>query len=336
MSPSNERTIGLLAVATVTLGDVTNSPHPPGPLDATGVVVVNYGSHALLEANLAEVSSAVPEATYVVVDNFTGVDEQQKLAELGRIHGWTIVSLPSNTGFGHGVNVGVEAAMAAGCTAILVLNPDARIGRESLELLATSVSVDPTLMVAPVVRDPSGRIWFGGADVLLDDGRMSNPRRRPEREGRPYSEWISGACFAIGTDLWKKSGGFDPDYFLYWEDVDLSLRVQRAGGHLAVEQDAEAIHDEGGTHTQRLRWRAKSETYYYYNIRNRLIYASKHLDRETVSRWLKATPRVSYEILLQGGRAQFLLPWIPARAYLRGIRDGRRFIRSRQREASKR
>ena len=305
-----------------------------GPLASTAVVVVNYGSHELLESNLAAVSSAAPEATYVVVDNFTSADEQDQLARLGRSHRWTIVAESTNTGFGQGVNAGVDVAIAAGCTTVLVLNPDATIERESLERLATAVGTDRTLMVAPIVRESNGRLWFGGADVLLDDGRMSNPKRRPEREGRPYNEWLSGACFAISTELWIKSGGFDPDYFLYWEDVDLSLRVQRAGGHLEVDTTSEAIHDEGGTHTQRLRWRAKSETYYYYNIRNRLLYAAKHVDAAQQKQWLRATPRVSYEILLQGGRTQFLLPWIPVRAYLKGIRDGRRFIRSHRRDSA--
>jgi N-acetylglucosaminyl-diphospho-decaprenol L-rhamnosyltransferase len=302
-------------------------PRPAaGALGSAAVVVVNYGSHALLETNLAAVSSAAPEATYIVVDNFTSADEQAELARLGSAHDWTIVALSTNTGFGHGVNAGVDAAIAAGCTTILVLNPDASIGRESLERLISAVDADRTLMVAPIVRESNGRVWFGGADVLLDDGRMSNPRRRPEREGRPYRAWLSGACFAISAELWVRSGGFDPDYFLYWEDVDLSYRVQRVGGHLEVDAAAEAIHDEGGTHTQRLRWRAKSETYYYYNIRNRLVYAAKHIDGTGRRGWLKATPRVSYEILLQGGRTQFLLPWIPVRAYLKGIRDGRRFL----------
>jgi N-acetylglucosaminyl-diphospho-decaprenol L-rhamnosyltransferase len=328
VSRSNDPAIRFLAAATVTLDGVTIPARTAGPLGSTAVVVVNYGSHALLEANLAGVSSAVPEATYVVVDNFTTVDEQEQLTRLGAAHRWTIVHLSSNTGFGNGVNAGVETAIAAGCTAILVLNPDAKIDRDSLERLVRSVSDDRTLMVAPVVRESNGRLWFGGADVLLDDGRMSNPKRRPEREGRPYNEWLSGACFAISSELWTKSGGFDPDYFLYWEDVDLSLRVQRAGGHLRVDENSEAIHDEGGTHTQKLRWRAKSETYYYYNIRNRLVYASKHLDRAGVVLWLRATPRVAYEILLQGGRTQFLLPVPPVRAYLKGIRDGRRFIKA--------
>ncbi|HWH25861.1 MAG TPA: glycosyltransferase family 2 protein [Pseudolysinimonas sp.] len=307
---------------------MTPPDRPAGPLHSAAVVVVNYGSHGLLETNLAGVSSLAPEASYVVVDNFSTSEEQERVAQLGAAKGWIVVNLATNSGFGNGVNAGVEAAIAAGCTSVLVLNPDASIARTSLERLISAVENDRQLMVAPVVRESNGRVWSAGSDVLLDDGRMSNPRRRPEREGRPYREWLSGACFAISTELWQKSGGFDPDYFLYWEDVDLSLRVQNAGGRLAVDTEAEAIHDEGGTHGQRLRWRAKSETYYYYNIRNRLIYAAKHVNEAQRRNWMRVAPRVSYEILLQGGRAQFLLPWIPVRALVKGIRDGRRFIRA--------
>jgi GT2 family glycosyltransferase len=307
---------------------MTSRKLPTSRLGSAGVVVVNYGSHALLESNLAGLSRAAPEATYVVVDNFTTPDEQRRVVGLGAANNWTVVPLDTNTGFGVGVNTGVEAAISLGCTSLLVLNPDASIARDSLERLIAAVESDHALMVAPIVRESNGRVWFAGADLLLDDGRMSNPRRRPEREGRPYREWISGACFALSRELWLKAGGFDPDYFLYWEDVDLSLRIQNAGGRLEVDSDAEAIHDEGRTHGQKLRWRAKSETYYYYNIRNRLVYAAKHGDQSTRRRWLRVAPQVSYEILLQGGRTQFLLPWIPLRALLRGIMDGRRFIQA--------
>jgi N-acetylglucosaminyl-diphospho-decaprenol L-rhamnosyltransferase len=310
---------------------MTTSDRPAGVLAGAAVVVVNYGSHALLEANLVRVSAANPELTCVVVDNFTTASERDSVAGLGDIYGWTVVSLDTNTGFGLGVNVGVDAAIATGCASVLVLNPDAFIDRESITRLIAAVSDDPLLMITPTVREPGGKIWFAGADVLLDDGRMSNPARRPERGGRPYREWLSGACFALSVELWRKSGGFDPDYFLYWEDVDLSYRVQKVGGRLEVDAEATAMHAQGGTHTEKLRWRAKSETYYYYNIRNRRVYAAKHVDAAQRTNWVRLAPRVSYEILLRGGRAQFLLPLIPVRAWVRGIRDGRRFIADQKR-----
>jgi N-acetylglucosaminyl-diphospho-decaprenol L-rhamnosyltransferase len=297
-------------------------------LSSTALVVVNFGSHALLEANLETVSSASPELLVVVVDNFTSAAEQAEVRRLGATHHWTAVLLDTNTGFGEGVNAGVATALAAGSTTLVVLNPDATIPRAGLESLVARAAAEPRSMVAPVIYRSNGRIWFGGSDVYTDDGRMGNPRLRTERAGRPYREWLTGACFAMSSELWRELGGFDPDYFLYWEDVDLSYRVVAAGGSLVVEREAEAIHDAGGTHTETLRGRAKSETYYYYNIRNRLVYAAKTLDDRQLAGWLRTTLRVSYEILLQGGRAQFIRPWVPLRAYVRGVRDGRRFVRA--------
>jgi N-acetylglucosaminyl-diphospho-decaprenol L-rhamnosyltransferase len=304
---------------------------PGTDLSTTAIVVVNYGSHALLELNLVAVTAAAPEAAVVVVDNFTSAKEQALVADLCAHRGWLPVLVPSNLGFGEGVNAGVDAALAAGAETLIVLNPDATIARDSLERLVSAVTADPMLMVAPQIRWSDGRVWFSGSDLYLSDGRMGHPRRRDEREGEPYSEWLTGACFAISKSLWLLVGGFDHDYFLYWEDVDLSVRVSAAGGRLLVDREAEAVHDEGGTHPGKLSGRAKSDIYYYYSIRNRLVFAAKHASDHDLARWLRVTPRVSYEVLLQGGRAQFARPWVPLRPFFRGIRDGRRFVREHRR-----
>ena len=134
--------------------------------------------------------------------------------------------------------------------------------------------------------------------------------------------WVSGACFAISRTLWEHIGGFDDAYFLYWEDVDLSKKVWDAGGEVRVLQTASAVHDEGGTHEDRTGGRAKSETYYYYNIRNRMLFARLRLDPDTRRRWRRRDGQVSWGILMQGGRRQLSGrgPW---RALLRGFRDGR-------------
>jgi N-acetylglucosaminyl-diphospho-decaprenol L-rhamnosyltransferase len=304
-----------------------DQPGPPVPrdFDSSAIVVVNYGSHELLARNLAAVSTGAPGILVVVVDNFTTAEEQEQVRALSAGHGWMAVFLPENRGFGVGVNVGADAAIAAGRTVLAVLNPDATIDRDSLERLTTAAAADLSLMVAPVIRRPDGSVWHNGSDLYLADGRMGNPRRRSERSGI-YREWLSGACFALSADLWRRVGGFDDDYFLYWEDVDLSFRVVEAGGRLAIDQEAEAIHDEGGTHTDVRRGRAKSETYYYFNIRNRLVYAAKHATDDELRQWQRSALRVSYEILLQGGRTQFLRSPAPLRALVSGIRDGRKFV----------
>lgn len=299
-------------------------------LHGVAIIVVNYGSSELLRQNLVPVAREAAGADIVVVDNFTSSAEQRAVLELCGQQGWRPVLLLTNTGFGEGVNAGARTALDDGADVLIVLNPDASICRPAIERLVGLVRDDPFVVAAPTIWRTDGRRWFSGSDLLLEDGRMSSPARRAAHPDRRFRAWLTGACFAISGELWQVLDGFDPDYFLYWEDVDLSWRVLEVGGQLVVDAEADAVHDAGGTHTQRLTGRAKSELYYYYNIRNRLMFAAKHIDVEDLRSWLSVTRRVSYEILLQGGRAQFVRPWRPIRAYLRGIRDGRRFLNDRR------
>ncbi len=299
---------------------------PPPTFEDTAIIVVNFGSSKLLEVNLAPVAQGAPSALVVVVDNFSSRIEQVRVSELCARHGWSIVLSATNGGFGTGVNAGAQAALDAGRSILLVLNPDASIAATDMHRLVSRVRLDSSVLVAPVIWRSDGRMWFSGSDLLLADGRMSHPRHRGDRPPGEYREWVSGACFTISAQLWRATGGYDDDYFLYWEDVDFSQRVLEAGGRLFIDHGAAAIHDSGGTHVERVRGRAKSETYYYYNIRNRLIYAAKHLDEPLRSTWRKASLAVSLEILLQGGKGQFLWPSAPLRALYGGIRDGRRYL----------
>ena len=296
------------------------------PATVGAVIIVNFGSSALLEQNLARVE--VPEGSFiVVVDCFSDAAERARVASACTTHGWQAVLLDANVGFGAGVNAGADAAAQRGATVLVTLNPDAWIAASDLHVLIEAARANPRALVSPHIVTGDGRPWFSGADLYLDDGTTAGRVRREQFEGRPYREWATGACFAISAELWREVGGFDDDYFLYWEDIDLSRRILDAGGSLEL-LDVQAIHDEGQTHADAAVGRAKSPTYYYYNIRNRLLYAAKHLDDEGLARWMKSAGRVSYEILLQGGRQQLLTSTQPWRAYSRGLRDGKRMVRA--------
>lgn len=294
-----------------------------------GVIVVNYASSALLAHNLVTVSQEVPDADIFVVDNWSSGGERDAVAALCTQHGWHLIAPPDNKGFGGGVNSGAEAAFAAGCGDILMLNPDARISASAIDLLRAEVDDQRMTLASPIVVEPSGRQWFAGSDLYLDDGETRSRRRRPEHPGADRVEWLSGACLIATREIWDATGGFDDAYFLYWEDVDLSRRVADAGGRLVVVTDAEAVHDEGATHRAAdQRAEAKSETYYYYNIRNRMLFAVGHLDAAGIRRWLRSSRAHAWQVLLRGGRRQFVHPVAPLRAAMRGLRDGRTIARA--------
>lgn len=286
-----------------------------------GIVVVNYGSSDLLAVNLAA-AAAYPAATVVVVDNPTTDAERGRITELAARAGWVLVPEDINVGFGTGMNDGVAAARRAGAARFLLLNPDARIDAQAVAVLSDAVGQDPLLLAAPVVHRPDGSLWSAGTDLYLRTGLMRSRRRR--EPGAEVREWLSGACLMLTARLWEACGGFSDTYFLYWEDVDLSARVLKAGGRLAVLEDAVAVHDEGATHRTGPEQRGKSPTYYYFNTRNRLQYAVDHLDRVTVVRWMLLAPWCAWQILLQGGRRQLLRPVAPVGAAVRGTLAGLR------------
>lgn len=294
--------------------------------NALAIIVVNYGSADLLSRNLAAVAADVTPDAVVVVDNFSTPAERERVRDLCAARGWNLVELPENLGFGAGMNAGVARARSLGTDTWLLLNPDATIDARSVARLREAVVAAPTVVVSPKVVDSHGKTFFAGADVYLADGTIAGRGRRAERDGERW-EWLSGACLLIAAAAWDAAGGFDDEYFLYWEDVDFSRRVVESGGGVAVVEEALAIHDEGGTHVDRAAGRGKSMTYYYYSIRNRLVFAAKHLGAEGFERWDRSSWSSARAILLQGGRRQFLASTRPLVAAVRGVRDGRRLAR---------
>lgn len=296
-----------------------------GWFERTALIIVSYGSAVLVEANAAALAEEWSTLDVIIVDCFSTAGERALVRDLCERRGWTAVLLDRNEGFGGGVNRGAEVALDRGAEVLLVLNPDAVLPAIHARALAAEAASSPLLLVAPSIRRPDGTLWTEGTDLYLDDGTMAGIRHRARHPDRPRMMWVSGACVALSRALWERVEGFEEDYFLYWEDVDLSRKVIEAGGEIRVLDSARAVHDEGGTHEDRGAGRAKSETYYYYNIRNRLLFAAR-LDTDIERRWRRSALAVSWGILMQGGRRQLLTSLAPWRALRRGLRDGRRGV----------
>jgi N-acetylglucosaminyl-diphospho-decaprenol L-rhamnosyltransferase len=280
------------------------------------VVVVNFASHALLASNLERLG----ELPIVVVDNFSTAEERLAMRALSAERRWHLVEMPANDGFGAGVNAGVRAAIAHGHQIFVLLNPDAVVEAEVIRQLGRHLAAEPMTLLSPRVENPDGSMYYAGYVVLLSSGRM----RRAEGAAPvpPNSEfWISGACMAFARELFEAVCGYDERYFLYWEDVDFSIRASRAGARLQVVDDLVAIHREGGTQGER-QGRAKSNIYYRYNCRNRLVFAAHNLSVRQLLVWMILTPRESWHILLGGGRRQLLHSLRPLVAIMRGSLEG--------------
>lgn len=164
-----------------------------------------------------------------------------------------VVETGENLGYGAGNNRGAAAASG---DLLLFLNPDAR--------------PDPGFrdaITSPFDEERGWTAWQGL--VTADDGRVVNtrggvvhftgiawaggagepaPSPDPALPGREAEEtagvgFVSGACLAIPRDRFEEAGGFAEEFFLYHEDVDLSLRLRLAGERLGVAPAARVDHE---------------------------------------------------------------------------------------------
>lgn len=270
------------------------------PGGSIGVVVVNFGVNRLLAVNLAGLDGE-PGIRIVVVDNFHSTAERAAISSLCSERKWELVAPKRNLGFGDGNNLGAERAIALGCDVILLLNPDARISALACGKLAGIARHDRRSLISPVIIRPDGSVWSAGSQVSPRSGRVGKVLgpfvSGPDR-------WLTGAVLATSSEMWQELDGFASGYFLYWEDVDISRRCVDLGGRLTVAVDVRAVHDPGGTQLDQLRGSGKSPNYYYYNCRNRLLFASRHLSTRSMLEWVWHTPAESATILSRGGRRQ--------------------------------
>jgi N-acetylglucosaminyl-diphospho-decaprenol L-rhamnosyltransferase len=204
------------------------------------IVTVLHDSQRELAGLLDSASSHLPGAHLVAVDSGSR-DAGPALARewTGRS---TVIELGENAGFGRGSNAGLEAVDAP-VTAIV--NPDVELLDSSLESLAEEVLRDdrPERILAPLVllthgvrQDTAHHEPGSAADVVRAlvppsvlppaVGALVEPWRsnRPRRTG-----WAVGCCIVARTETLRRLGPFDPNAFLYAEDLDLCLRAADAG-----------------------------------------------------------------------------------------------------------
>lgn len=264
-----------------------------------GIVIVNYHSHEMVAGCLAALDEEPGSTEVFVVDNSVDPTESAALSELMDVPGRHLVTSQENLGFGGGSNRGARAAISAGCTEIMLLNPDMVVTTDAVRKLAQEARDDPGSIISPTIRRPDGSTWFAGGQIDMRSGVTTT---RPRPGDQPDDSWLTGACMVMSTSLWIEIGGFDEDYFMYWEDIDLSRRATELGHGLRVMDGVHVTHEVGGTQGAD----RKSNLYAFYVCRNRLLFIANHGDRLQRLRWLLHTPRASWRIAMRDGRRSAL------------------------------
>ncbi len=235
------------------------------------VIIVNYASAALaieaVESVLARDHGGRTVEVHVV-ENASPGDDAAMLLAAARERGWagrcTIHAETVNHGFGRGNNLVIDrlARRATPPQKIFLLNPDARLKNDTIAVLSAFLDAHPRAAAAGariekpcgahvtaafrfpgVISEFSGALAFGPFARLFARWQVALP---PEIASRPV-DWVAGAAVMLRLEALADVGPFDPDFFLYFEEVELMHRLNRAGWTCWHVSEAEVVHIEGAS-----------------------------------------------------------------------------------------
>ncbi|MEM6593752.1 MAG: glycosyltransferase family 2 protein [Pseudomonadota bacterium] len=258
--------------------------------DDIAVIVVNYGTASLAIAAVESVLARTHGGRSIevhLVDNASPGDDVQKLKEwwrdCARGHLVTLHLETENHGFGRGNNVVLQQLEARDTppSMVMFLNPDATLENEAIDILAQTLETnDKAVMAGAGIRKPDGTpvsaafrfpsaasefcgaINFGPVARLFKQHEVPLP---PDHPGGQV-DWVAGAAVLARFDALKAQNFFDPDFFLYFEEVELMHRLQKADGQILYVPEARVVHAEGAaTGVKSGRRERKRQPAYWYD-----------------------------------------------------------------------
>ena len=257
-------------------------------MPTASLVVLNWrGERATTRcvASLRRLERA-EECEILVVDNESTTSTRRVLAGLP---GVTVVPLATNRGFAGGMNAGIAAARGR---FIALFNNDLVVGPGWLAQ-GLRVLEDPKVGLVGGPQFPwDGEIVprseEGGLALVGMDPELGFTVLGPAPSKRQVVAALDGCNILARTDLLRRLGGFDPDYFAYYEDVDLCARAWALGYETVFDPQMPVWHRRGQSSDQVARRRA------FWSARNQIMNIAKHFPEMS---WRRAAARVALEHL---------------------------------------
>jgi GT2 family glycosyltransferase len=175
----------------------------------------------------------------------------------------TLIENGENNGFGSAVNAGATHATG---DYLLILNPDTVLDRRALSELSAFLDHRPQAAVCgPKIMYPNGKFEFSarrgfptpmnslarifGLDRLFPRSQLlgSYQKRGLSPDLEVMTDVLSGACILVRREVFQAVGGFDPEYFLFGEDIDLCWKLKHTGHEIWYVPSAQIQHVKGAS-----------------------------------------------------------------------------------------
>ena len=238
--------------------------------DLTSVVIVAADSGPLLRESVASALASSAAIEVILVDNASGDGEPARLVAMHSADPrFRVLHNEKNLGFGPACNRGAKIANG---DALLFLNPDCMIARDTIASLRAIAAANPSIGLLGVdVQTPDGHSARGNRrrDPTLQRALMTMTglarlasrwpalagveMPAPDASTSPVEpvEAVSGACMFLPRSVFDAVDGFDEGYFLHVEDLDLCRRVRDAGYTVAIARTISVRHVQGSSSRRR-------------------------------------------------------------------------------------
>ena len=237
-----------------------------GAAPDVSVVVVSYNALDWLEKCLAAVvghgSTTGRRLEVIVVDNASPRQEVRDYLATDPL-GVRVIQLETNVGFGRACNLGIASSTGR---YVMLLNPDAVVTPGAVDALVDFFVADPGRgLVGGRTLRPDGTLdrsscWAGptvwslfcaatGLTSAFRYSRWFDPESMGGwlRDSPREVDIVTGCLLLTSRELWDTLGGFDPDFFMYGEDADLSLRAREQGWRPSVTPESVVVHAVGAS-----------------------------------------------------------------------------------------
>jgi N-acetylglucosaminyl-diphospho-decaprenol L-rhamnosyltransferase len=269
----------------VTADRATNSEVPD-----ISISIVSYNTASLLRACvlslLARESEGEASLEIIVADNGSTDGSCEMVKD--EFPSVILVETGGNIGYGRGNNAALHVAHGR---YYFILNSDTEVEPGALGSMKSFMDENPTIGMlgaqlilpdrstqASCARDPklSAILWEQTyLDKLLPKNRVTGSYLMTDWDygSRREVEQVCGACFFVRAEAFQQIGGFDPAYFMYFEDTDFCVRLRREGWPIWFFPDARILHHLGASSSKDWRIRALmvasyNQSRYYYFRRN--------------------------------------------------------------------
>lgn len=261
------------------------------------IVILTCNSFNLVSScikNVVKLSAINYRKKIIIVDNGSYDKTVEKI--YAKFSGIVVVSNRKNYGFSKGINAGIQLALDIGSDYIFLLNDDTIFPSSLMDNLISKAVKNNYLISGPLIVSADNKIWSLGGTIEPNrfSGGLNYYGKSPD-ELNNFSDFnvdfISGTAMLVKSEVFKKVGLLNEDYFLYYDDADFCFRAKKQNIDSVVIPTVKLIHLETTT------IKKNSPSHYYHSAKSRLIFLFKYASFRKRLREIIRIPLSTTEIL---------------------------------------